>query len=205
MSTQRTGRLMAMAFTITMFALSGTLVSPLDASAKEKSSKKSEKSGKSRKHDGGPPATTPITAFNVQASDNVLVDESFFDASGNLIRLQTFRVFVSVSDPTTGDPITSVAQVVTNQPMSRQACGFPTPPGTADPGLFLPLDLDTDFQNLGDGLYSVALRPSQGCVANGQVVAQIVFRDGIRQGNIVPVGTVIGPFCLNLQTGSPCQ
>ena len=114
MSTRRTGRLMAMAFTVTIIALSVTLVSPLDAFGTGEIIEKSAKSGKSRKD---------VTAFNVQASDNVDVSESSLDADGKLISLQTFRVFVSVSDPTTGEPISDVGEVVI-QPAYKPA-GMP--------------------------------------------------------------------------------
>ena len=155
------------------------------------SSKKSNKNGSS--------AIFLPTAFEVQAADFVFVDESNFDPNA-FFTFSHSRTPVSVSDPTTGEPIDNLGpnNFAVDQFGSLQACGLSAPPTqpTSMAG-FIEKPFDSAVINLGNGFYAVDLLPttSEGCVANSQTALQIRVFDGIRKGQTVGLGLVFGPFC----------
>ena len=146
-----------------------------------------------------------MTALQLASTPDPNFFELIVDDDFNNIVFTAFRLFLNVSDLTTGEHISDLGlgNFVVKQPISQQACGFPIPIPPffgPPPGTFVPMDLDVETVNLGDGLYTVELRPSPGCISKGPVVAQITVRDGIRQGTLVAQGVVFGPQCI----AGPC-
>ena len=100
-----------------------------------------------------------MTAFQLESAPDPSASSFIVDEFFNNILSTGFRLFINVSDPTTGDHISDLGpgNFVVKQPISQQARGFPIPVppfvGTP-PGPFFPLDLDVETVNLGDGLYT---------------------------------------------------
>ncbi len=146
------------------------------------------------------------TAFEVQAADFIIIEESFLEqTSFTALTFARTRTPVSVSDPTTGEPIDNLGEnnFTVDQLAAQQACGFTAPPEFQPPTAFTDKPFDFDVTNLGNGFYTVDLLPttSEGCVGSGFPVAiQIRISDGIRKGQTAGLGFVNGPFC----SGSNC-
>ncbi len=178
-----------------------TPIRTLEASTVKDSSKKSDKSGKSRKGEGA----SWVTALQLTSAPDPTAVEFIVDEFFNNILTVGSRLFINVSDAATGEHISDLGpgDFVVKQPISQQAYGFPIPIPPfvgSPPGTFVPMDLDVETLNLGDGLYSVELLESPGCLSKGPVVAQITVSDGVGQGTMVAQGSVFGPQCI---TG-PC-
>ena len=183
-----TGPIVIAILSITFIA--GSMFASPSVSAGD-SSKKSNKKGSS--------AIFLPAAFEVQAADFVIVDESFVeDKPFTAFTFSHTRTPVSVSDPTTGEPIDNLGEnnFTIDQLGSQQQCGFSAPPNFA-PG-FSDKPFDFAVFNLGNGFYTVDLLPttSEGCVGSGfAVTIQIRISDGIRKGQTLGSGFVTGPFC----------
>ena len=95
---------------------------------------------------GGPPFAGTTTAFEVQAGDFVVVDESDFSDPTTFFIFSHSRTPISVSDPTTGEPIDNLGlnNFAVDQLGSLQDCGLsapPTPPTSTDGFLEKPFDI----------------------------------------------------------------
>ena len=152
---------------------------------------------------GGPPLATTPTAFQVQAADFIPVEESNFTDPFAVLVFTRTRTPVSVSDPTTGEPIDDQGpnNFALDQFGALQACGLVAPPPSPQSlAGFIEKPFDFAVANLGNGFYALELLPttSEGCVGNSVAALQIRVFDGIRKGQTASNGFVFGPFCNGL-------
>ena len=186
-----TGSIVIAILSITFIA--GSMFGSVSVAAGD-SSKKSKK---------GSSAIFLPTAFEVQAADAVFVDESDFSDQTAFFTFSRSRTPISVSDPTTGEPIDNLGlnNFAVDQLGSLQDCGLSAPPPapTSTDG-FLEKPFDIAVTNLGNGFYAVDLLPttSEGCVGNSFAALQIRVFDGIRKGQTAGNGFVFGPFCFSV-------